>query len=74
MLFRAGLNLRGRHRDLVDGIKVLVQDLVHGEHVYAVLLEHRTHRVVAANLSLVAGVLQVARFDVLPDLLDGLWS
>jgi hypothetical protein len=43
--------------DLIDRIEVLVQNLVHGEHMYAVLFEHRTHRVVAANLAPVDGIL-----------------
>ena len=59
---------------LFDGIQVRVEDLVHGEHVDAVLLEDGAHGIVAADLALVAGVLEVARFDVLPDLLDGLRS
>ena len=59
---------------LFDGIQVCVEDLVHGEHVDAVLLEDGAHGIVAADLALVAGVLEVARFDVLPDLLDGLRS
>lgn len=40
--------------------------------MHAILLEHRAHRVVAAYLALVGGILQVARFDVFPDLLYGL--
>jgi hypothetical protein len=42
--------------------------------VYAVLLKDGAHRVVAPDLALVVGVLQVALLDVLPDLLDGLRS
>lgn len=40
----------------------------------AVLLEHGAHGVVTTDLALVGGVLEVARLDVLPDLLDGLRS
>ena len=42
--------------------------------MHAVLLENGAHRVVAPDLALVVGVLQVSLFDVLPDLLDGLRS
>ena len=59
---------------LVDGVQVRIEDLVHGEHVDAVLLEDSAHGIVAADLALVVGVLQVACFDVLPYLLDGLRS
>jgi hypothetical protein len=57
---------------LIDRIQILAQNLVHAEHVHAVLLEHGAHGVVAADLALVGRVLQVALFDVFPDLLDGL--
>jgi hypothetical protein len=57
---------------LIDRIQILTQNLVHAEHVHAVLLEDRAHCVVATDLALVGRVLQVALFDVFPDLLDGL--
>jgi hypothetical protein len=60
--------------DLIDRVEVLIEKLVHGKHVDTVLFEHCTHGVVAANLALVAGILQLARFDVLPYLLYGLWA
>jgi hypothetical protein len=57
---------------LIHGINILRQKLVHGKHVDAILFENGAHGVVAANLALVAGVLQVARFDVFPYFLDDL--
>ncbi|KAH8633604.1 hypothetical protein IG631_12238 [Alternaria alternata] len=69
---RCGLGLCGD--DFVDGVQILVENLVHGEHVNAVLFEDCAHGVVASNLALVGRVLQVALFDVLPNLLDGLWT
>jgi hypothetical protein len=47
-------------------IKLLPQDLVHGEHMDLILLEHQLHLLVAPNLAFVVRILQVARFDVLP--------
>lgn len=40
--------------------------------MHLVLLEHQLHLLVATDLTFVIRVLQVARFDVLPYLLDGL--
>jgi len=60
--------------DLVDRIEILVEDLVHGEHVYAVLLEDCAHSIVAPNLALVARVLEFARLDIFPYLLYRLRS
>jgi hypothetical protein len=40
--------------------------LVHLEHVDLGLLEHRLHRVVAANLALVLRVLELVALDVDP--------
>jgi hypothetical protein len=57
---------------LLDIVELLPQDLVHGEHVHLVLLEDQLHLLVAPDLALVVRVLQVARLDVLPYLLDGL--
>ena len=42
---------------IINGIKVLVQDFVHGEHVDLVLFEHFSHRFVANYLALVLWVL-----------------
>lgn len=53
-------------------IEVLTENLRHGKHVDAVLLEDTTHQVVAENVALVCGILQVVLSDVLPHLLDGL--
>jgi len=60
--------------DLVDRIEILVEDLVHSEHVYAVLLEDCAHSIVAPNLALVARVLEFARLDIFPYLLYRLRS
>lgn len=42
---------------VLDCVEILVQNLVHGEHVHAVLLEHGAQGVVAPDLALVAGIL-----------------
>ena len=57
---------------LLDIVELLPQDLVHGEHVHLVLFEDQLHLLVAPDLAFVVRVLQVARLDVLPYLLDGL--
>ena len=57
---------------LLNCVKVLVEDLVHREHVHAVLLEDGAHCVVAADLPFVGWILKVAFFHVFPDFLDGL--
>lgn len=46
--------------------------LVHPEHVDFGLLENSLHLLVAADLALVRGVLQIIGLDVLPQLLDDL--
>jgi len=51
-------------------IKLFPQDLVHGEHMNLILFEHQLHLLVAPDLAFIVRVLQVARFDVLPYLLD----
>jgi hypothetical protein len=53
-------------------IKLLPKDLVHSEHMHLLLLEHQLHLLVAPYLALIVWVLQVAGFNVLPYLLDGL--
>ena len=60
-----------RGSNLINRIKILIENLVHGKHVHTILFENRAHGVVAANLPLVGRVLQVARFDVFPDFLYG---
>lgn len=69
-------NLKGyidpRVGSLVERVELAAEELVHREHVDGGLLEHRLHLVVAAYLSLVGGLLQVIRFDVLPQFLDDL--
>ena len=42
---------------LVRGVKILIEGLVHGEHVYSVRLEDCAHFVVASNPSLVIRLL-----------------
>ncbi len=53
-------------------IKLLPKDLVHSEHMHLLLLEYQLHLLVAPYLALIVWVLQVAGFNVLPYLLDGL--
>ena len=56
------------------GVEVVGKQLVHGEHVDFVLLEYRIHGIVASDLTLVAGILQVTLLDISPDLLYCLWT
>ena len=60
--------------NVLDGKEVLVQYLVHGEHMNAIRLENGTHGLVAEDLTLVTRVLQVSGLDILPYLLHGLRS
>lgn len=53
-------------------IKLLAKNLVHSEHMNALLLEHRLHSLIAPDLALVGRVLQIAGFDVFPYFLDDL--
>ena len=55
-------------------VEVLVQDLGHGEHVDFILLEHRSHRLVAYDLTLVFWILKIIGFDMLPESFHCLWS
>lgn len=48
--------------------------LVHLEHVHLGLLKHGHHLLVASNLALVTGILQIVGLDVLPEFLDDLGS
>jgi len=57
---------------LVHSVEVLVEDLVHCEHVNAILLKNSAHSIIAADLAFVIRILEVSLFDVVPDLLDGL--
>jgi len=59
-------------RSFIRRIQILIQNLVHCKHMHPILLEDVSHGFVASNLPLVARVLQVIGFDVLPDLLDSL--
>lgn len=60
--------------DLVCWKKMVREQFVHGEHVHAVTLEHSLHLLIAQNLALVFGILEVSLFDVCPDFLDSLGS
>jgi hypothetical protein len=57
---------------LVHSVEVLIEDLVHSEHVDTVLLENSAHSIVAADLAFIVGILEISLFDVIPNLLDGL--
>lgn len=59
-------------RSLIDRVKVLIENFVHGKHMNTVRLEYGAKGIVAANLAFVVRVLKVMLFDVLPDLLDRL--
>lgn len=55
---------------LLDGIKVIANLLVHLEHVYPGLFEDGVHLLVAADLALVVGILEVIGLYVFPETLD----
>lgn len=57
-------------RLLLNRIELVPEQLVHGEHVDFILLEDGVQLVVAEDLALVAGVLEVVTLDVVPELLD----
>ena len=57
---------------IVDGVEMAPEKLVHGEHVDLILLEDGVELVVAENLALVGGVLELVALDVFPELLDDL--
>jgi hypothetical protein len=65
--------LASRASLFIRGIEVTGEQLVHGEHVNLVLLEHGVHFLVTPDLTLVVGILQVTLLDICPDLLDSLW-
>jgi hypothetical protein len=44
-------------RLFVNSIEILAEDLVHGEHMHAILFEHRSERFVTSNLTLVFRIL-----------------
>ena len=48
------------------------KQLIHSKHMHPLLPKHRAHGVIAADLPLIARILQVALFDVFPDFLHGL--
>jgi hypothetical protein len=57
-------------RSLLDGVELVPEQLVHGEHVDLVLLEDGVQLIVAEDLAFVAGVLEVVTLDIVPELLD----
>lgn len=57
---------------LVRAVQILADDLGHGEHVHPVLFEDSAHRIIAADLALVARVLEVVCPDIFPDFLHRL--
>ena len=58
----------------VNVVKLLAQYFVHRKHVNPILLKHQLHLIIATDLALVGGVLQITSFDVLPYLLNDLGS
>lgn len=57
-------------RLLVSGVEILVENFGHGEHMYAVLLENRTHSIVTSNVTAITRILQVIGVDILPKTFD----
>lgn len=60
--------------NFVNGVEILIENLVHREHVNAVLFKDGTHSIVTSDLPLVCRILEITFFDVLPDFLDRLWT
>lgn len=56
----------------LNGVEMASDVLVHSEHVDFGLLEHSLHLLVAADLALVCGILEIIGLDVLPQLFDDL--
>jgi hypothetical protein len=54
----------------LDGVEVIANLFVHAEHVHLGLLEYRLHLVVADDLPLVLGVLEVVGLYMCPETLD----
>lgn len=57
---------------LLDRVELAPQELVHGKHVDLVLLKDSLQLLVAEDLTLVVGILELVAFDVIPELLDDL--
>jgi hypothetical protein len=53
-------------------IELLPKNLIHGKHMHLVLLENRLHLLVTPDLPFVLWDLEIALFDILPDLFDDL--
>lgn len=60
------------HSFLLNIIKLLTQQLIHGEHLDLLHLEYQLHLLIAHDLSLVGWVLEVVPFDVFPQLFNDL--
>jgi hypothetical protein len=68
------LHSRTDHGLFIWVIQVLIENLGHGEHMDPILLKHCAHRVIAADLASIARILQFFFTDVLPYLLNSLWT
>jgi len=51
-------------------VEIMVQNLGHLKHVHFVLFENSSHGVIAADLSLVTGILKVICANIFPELFD----
>ena len=61
-------------RSFVRIVEVLVQDLVHSEHMDLVLLENSAHAIITTDHAFIVWILQILLADVLPDPFDSLRS
>ena len=52
----------------------MVQNLGHLKHVHFVLFENSSHSVVAADLSLITGILKLICTNIFPEFFDRLWA
>jgi hypothetical protein len=58
---------RINERLFVRAIQILIEDLGHREHVYAILFENSAHGVVATDLTSVVWILQIVFTNILPE-------
>jgi hypothetical protein len=58
----------------LDIIEVLPEQLIHRKHMYLILLEYALKLLIALDLPFVFRVLEIVLFNILPKLLNHLWS
>ncbi len=53
---------------------MLTQHFIHRKHMDLVLFENTSQSLVASDLSLVFGILEIIRFEIGPESLDSFWT